>query len=69
MSDHQGVENRLSVLEAEIEELKRSVKPAQNWFDRVAGSMKDEPEFDEVLRLGREIRQADRPADAADAGS
>ena len=37
--------------------------PAPDWLDRVIGSMKDEPAFDEVLAYGRAIRQADRPAD------
>jgi hypothetical protein len=32
-------------------------------LDRVIGSMKDEPAFDEVLAHGRAIRQADRPPD------
>ena len=69
MSGHDGVEERLAVLEAEVAALKRTVKPNPNWFDCVAGSMKDDPEFDEVLRLGREIRQADRPAAASDVES
>jgi hypothetical protein len=34
-----------------------------DWLDRVIGSMKDEPAFDEVLAHGRSIRQADRPAE------
>src|SRR5262245_61443479 len=47
------VEKRLAVVEAEL----------ANGASRLAGSMKDEPEFAEVLRLGRAIRDADRPAD------
>jgi hypothetical protein len=35
-------------------------KPAPDWLDRVIGSMKDEPAFDEVVAYGRAIRQADR---------
>jgi hypothetical protein len=35
--------------------------PSQSWIQRVAGSFKDQPEFDEVLRLGREFRQTQRP--------
>lgn len=35
--------------------------PPESWIQKVAGSFKDEPEFDEILRLGREIRQSDRP--------
>jgi hypothetical protein len=34
-----------------------------DWLERVIGSMKDESAFDEVLALGRAIRQADRPAE------
>lgn len=34
-----------------------------SWFDRVAGSFKDDPEFDDILRLGRDIRQTDRLVD------
>ena len=37
-------------------------KPAADWLNRVIGSMKDEPAFDEVLAHGRAIREADRPA-------
>ena len=52
------------VVETEIAALKRQVasaQPSSNWLDDVAGSFKDEPDFEEVLRLGRQIRQADRP--------
>ena len=69
MSGQNGVEERLALLEKEVAELKRTVRPRENWFDRVAGSMKDDPEFDEVLRLGREIRQAERPDEDSDAES
>ena len=65
------VEERLSVLESEIETLKRQLarigKP-RAWLDEVAGSMDAWPEFEEVLRLGREFRQSacDPPGTAAD---
>lgn len=29
----------------------------ENWVDRVSGSFKDDPEFEEVLRYGREYRE------------
>jgi hypothetical protein len=60
------IEQRLSRLEAEVAELKQRIDSSTgdgNWIARISGSMKDEPAFDEVLRLGREIRQADRPPD------
>jgi len=69
MSQTAKLEERLTILEKEVAELKRRLPqtpsglPVENWVERVAGSFKDDPEFGEILRLGREIRQADRPAD------
>lgn len=34
---------------------------SQDWLDAIAGSMRDEPAFDEVVALGRAFRYADRP--------
>jgi uncharacterized Zn finger protein len=64
MSEVSALEQRVSALEKEVAELKRHVKPresARNWVERISGSFKDDPEFEEVIRLGREIREADRP--------
>jgi len=61
-----SVEERLAVVEAELAELKQRLNgrtPSTTWLDRIAGSMRDEPEFAEVLRLGRAIRDADRPSE------
>ena len=54
------VEQRLAHLEREVEALKRQVAPStpDDWVARVTGSFEHEPEFDEVLRLGREIRRS-----------
>jgi hypothetical protein len=38
-------------------------RPALDWLERVIGSMKDEPAFNDVLAYRRAIRQADVPAD------
>jgi hypothetical protein len=60
------LEQRMTALEGTVRELQEAMKarhPAPDWLDRVIGSMKDEPAFDEVLALGRAIRQADRPTD------
>jgi hypothetical protein len=60
------LEQRMTKLEEAVRELQeamRTRKPAPDWLDRVIGSMKDEPAFDEVLASGRAIRQADRPAE------
>jgi hypothetical protein len=55
------LEQRMTVLENAVSELREAMnarKPAPDWLDRVIGSMKDEPAFDEVLAHGRAIRQA-----------
>lgn len=79
---HVSIEDRVAALERELAQLKKQVAgdkaPSEgtgaaglvNWIDSMAGSMQDFPEFDEVIRLGREFRAADRPADddAADGG-
>jgi hypothetical protein len=59
------LEQRMTALEITVRKLEEAMKarqPALDWLDRVIGSMKDEPAFDEVLAHGRAIRQADRPA-------
>ena len=58
------VEERLSAVEDAIRELRCLVSrrtPAPNWIERLTGSMKDEPAFDEVLEYGRALREADGP--------
>jgi hypothetical protein len=67
------VEERLSALESELRAVKRQLttmgKP-RAWLDEVAGSMDEWPEFEEVLRLGREFRESasDAPGAVADGG-
>jgi hypothetical protein len=60
------LEKRVTALEEAVRELQDAMiarKPAADWLDRMIGSMKDEPAFDEVLAHGRAIRQADRPVE------
>ena len=60
------IEERLTALELQVAQLLKQQSTTQkkpSWFEKIAGSFKDDPEFDEVLRLGREIRNADRPAE------
>ena len=52
---------RVAELEVQVVALKKRAPPAKNWMDVVVGSLEHEPEFDEVLRLGREYRAANRP--------
>jgi len=70
------LEDRLATLEREVDQLKRRLDTSAgrgqgsnaNWLDAVTGSMAGDPDFQEVLRLGRAPRQADRPADAGHVG-
>ena len=56
------IEERVSALESELQavelQLARLTKP-HAWLDDVAGSMAPWPEFEEVLRLGQEIRKSE----------
>jgi hypothetical protein len=54
-----SIEERLAVLEEKVESLtKRLERPRKpDWTKRVIGSFANCPEFDEIVRLGREFRQ------------
>jgi hypothetical protein len=59
------MERRLIAVEKAVDELRgrfTSALPAENWLEKLSGSFKDEPAFEEVLDFGRAIRAADRPA-------
>jgi hypothetical protein len=59
-----SIEQRLSQVEAAIRELQQQKSSSElNWLKEITGSFSDDPIFDEVMAYGREIRQADRPAD------
>jgi hypothetical protein len=64
MTQPSTLEERISHVERELTQLKSQfehLRAKENWIDRISGSFKDDPEFEEILRLGREIRRADRP--------
>ncbi len=63
MNANLTIEGRLEAVEHAVAEIKRELdsrSPSPDWLDQIIGSFKDEPAFDEVIRLGREIRKADR---------
>ena len=62
MSSTPTIESRLELLEREMAELRRRlpVEPSANWLEKIAGSQEGEPEFNEVLELGRKARGADQ---------
>lgn len=61
-----SLEERIAKVEQEIERLKdqsNGSKDKSNWISDISGSFKDDNEFEEILRLGREERQADQNGD------
>lgn len=58
------VEERLAIVERDLAELKENLQPAKkNWIAQISGSFKGDPDFGEILRLGKEIRDAEEPDD------
>lgn len=60
------LEQRLVTLEQTVSDLqyKLESKPAaENWLDKLIGSVSDETAFLEALEYGRAFRQADKPLD------
>jgi hypothetical protein len=69
MATQQTLEQRLAEVDAAVRELQRhlaSRPPVPNWLERIIGSFKDDPAFEEVLEYGRALRQADRPPEDAE---
>jgi hypothetical protein len=58
------LEERLAYLEAEVAKLKSK---AENdaapipWWEKIAGTFADNPDYDEAMQLGREYRESLRP--------
>ena len=61
--DLAAITERLITVENELAALKRQVQtPAdQSWYLKHAGKFAGDPEFEEIIRLGKEIREADLP--------
>jgi hypothetical protein len=61
MCEPQTIEQRLTEVEKELAELKRRLPPppdGKSWVERIAGTFKDDPDFDEIVKLGREFRKS-----------
>jgi|694.fasta_scaffold35260_3 hypothetical protein len=58
---NKSIEARLAKLEAEVSSLKsQSVNNRPNWIQDLAGIHKNDQDFDEIVRLGKEIRDAEK---------
>ena len=56
------IEERLENLEREMDslKLKTAAESKRDWISAIIGSFADDPDFDEIVRLGKELREADR---------
>lgn len=64
-----SVEERLAALEEKVEKLAGKATKADAdipWWKRIVGVYKNDPEFDEAERLGKEYRESLRPKDNED---
>lgn len=55
------LEQRVAAVEKELAKLKLRVESpptATSWIDQLAGTFKDDPEFEEIVKLGREFRES-----------
>lgn len=58
------IEVRLAKVERELAILKARTGEngtKANWIEKITGSFKDDPDFKEIVRLGKEIRDAELP--------
>ena len=59
------IESRLARIERELAILKaRTSRDKSNWISEITGSFKDDSDFDEIVRLGKEMRDAEQPEDS-----
>lgn len=63
-----SLEERVAALEAELQQMKQSqglkgASDAPRGWRRIVGTFKDDPEFEEAVRAGREWRESFRPRD------
>lgn len=58
------IESRLARVERELAILKaQSTAGSTGWIAKVTGSFRDDPEFAEILKLGKELQDAEEPED------
>ncbi len=66
-----SLEERVAALEIKLEHLEQqrnnhSSQDDRPWWERIRGTFKDDPSYDEAMRLGREYRESLRPKDDED---
>lgn len=67
MQQPSSLEQRVTLLEDELVSLKKRLGIAptgDNWIENITGTFEGDTEFAEIVKLGAELRRADRPTDA-----
>jgi hypothetical protein len=56
------LEKRVRLIEPDVRDLKRQIDSRRElpWYRQILGQFKDDPAFDEIVRLGRPIRESQR---------
>lgn len=58
------IESRLAKVERELAVLKAQTathSDKSNWIEKITGSFAGDADFEEILRLGKEMRDAEQP--------
>jgi hypothetical protein len=60
-----SVEERLTAIEPELARLKEAKRDSElsptPWWEKMRGDFKDDPNYDQAMRLGRKWRESFRP--------
>ncbi|MCA9187952.1 MAG: hypothetical protein R3E01_05895 [Pirellulaceae bacterium] len=58
----ESIEIRLAKVERDLEDLKAKLPTnSTNWLADITGIFSGDPSFDEIVRLGKELRDAEQP--------
>jgi hypothetical protein len=58
------LEKRVATLEKELTKLKNrveTVEPGKPWWERIAGTFKNDPVYEKAMKLGKKYRQSLEP--------
>ncbi len=63
-----SLEERVAKLETKLEQLEQkhgatASQDTRPWWEQIRGTFKNDPDYDEAMRLGREYRESLRPKD------
>ena len=55
------IEERVTALERELQELKKVTSNTVPWYEKIAGTFADSTDYEEAMSLGRKYRESLRP--------